>query len=139
MFIVEGLPSIVWAFFWLKLADERPAHASWLAPGEAASFQAVLDQEQQGITHVHNYRAAFFDPRVMKLSGMFMCFCSASYGLMMWLPGIVAEGAKQRPAMAGFLTSLPYLIAIFTMLIVSWMSDRSLRRKRYVVGSMFMG
>jgi sugar phosphate permease len=139
MFIVEGLPSIIWAFLWIRLADERPTEASWLPPHQAANFQAILDNEQRGIEHVHNYWAAFSDPRVMKLAGMFMCFSSASYGLMMWLPGIVSEGTKQRPAVAGFLTSLPYLIGVFSMLVVSWLSDRSLKRKRFVVGSMFVG
>jgi len=139
MFMVEGVPSILWAFVWLKLADERPADAKWLLPEQAAAVQAALDDEQRGIGRVRHYWAAFADPRVMKLAAMFTCFCSASYGLMMWLPGIVAEGAKQRPAAAGFLTSLPYTIAIFSMLAVAWASDRALRRKRYVAGSMFVG
>jgi sugar phosphate permease len=79
------------------------------------------------------------DPRVMKLAGMFLCFSAAAYGLMMWLPGIVSEGTKERPAMAGFLTSVPYLVAIPAMLLASWLSDRWLRRKEFVVGSMFLG
>jgi sugar phosphate permease len=139
MFIVEGLPSLLWAFGWWWLADERPTDAAWLLPAQAAAVQAALDQEQQTIGPVRGYVQAFGDWNVIKLSAMFTCFCSASYGLMMWLPGIVAEGARQRPAAAGFLTSLPYDIAIFSMLTVAWLSDRSLRRKRYVVGSMVVG
>jgi sugar phosphate permease len=139
MFIVEGAPSIVWAFVWLKLADERPADAKWLLPEQASAVQAALDDEQRAIGRMRDYWTAFADQRVMKLAAMFTCFCSASYGLTMWLPNIVAEGAKQRPAAAGFLTSLPYVIAIFSALAVAWASDRTLRRKRYVAGSMFIG
>ncbi|HUB25037.1 MAG TPA: MFS transporter [Tepidisphaeraceae bacterium] len=139
MFIVEGLPSVLWAFGWWWLADERPGDAEWLLPQEAAAVQAALDHEQQTIGPMRGYWQAFGDWNVIKLSAMFMCFCSASYGLMMWLPGIVAQGARQRPAAAGFLTSLPYDLAIFSMLAVAWLSDRTLRRKRYVVGSMVVG
>jgi len=139
MFILEGLPSIIWAFLWLKLAEEKPADAVWLLPDEAAAVQSALDEEQRSIPRINNYWAAFTDLRVMKLAAMFMCFCSASYGLTMWLPGIVAEGSRQRPAAAGFLTSLPYIISIFSTLAVAAASDRRQHRKRYVVGSMFIG
>jgi sugar phosphate permease len=139
MFILEGLPSIIWAFFWLKLADERPSEAKWLTAREAAAMQTQLDREQVGIKHVTHYWAAFSDIRVIFLSGMFLCFCSASYGLMMWLPGIVSEGTKQRPAISGLVSAIPYLIAIVTMLLVSWASDVTMQRKPYVFGSMLVG
>jgi sugar phosphate permease len=139
MFILEGLPSVIWAFLWLMLADEKPADARWLSPDERSAVQRKLDEEQREIGRVSGYFAAFSDARVVKLAAMYACFCSASYGLVMWLPGIVAEGTRQRPAAAGFLTSLPYVAAIFSMLAVSWASDRTLRRKRFVVGSMALG
>jgi sugar phosphate permease len=139
MFIVEGLPSIIWAFLWLWLVDERPSDASWLSADEVAAFQAALDGEQRDIRKVRDYRTAFADPRVIMLSAMFFCFCGAGYGLMMWLPGIVSEGTKQRPAIAGLLSAIPYVIAVFSMVLVSWASDRSLKRKPYVFGSMFIG
>lgn len=139
MFILEGLPSVVWAFLWLALADENPADAHWLSSREKSAIQQTLDEEQREIGPVSGYRAAFSDARVVKLAAMYACFCSASYGLVMWLPRIVAEGTQQRPAAAGFLTSLPYVLAIFSMLAVSWASDRTLRRKRFVVASMALG
>lgn len=139
MFVLEGLPSVIWAFLWLMLADENPTEASWLSVNEREAMQRKLDDEQREIGVVRGYLAAFSDVRVVKLAIVFACFCSASYGLVMWLPGIVAEGTRQRPAAAGLLTSLPYVLAIFSMLAVAWASDRALRRKPFVVGSMALG
>jgi sugar phosphate permease len=139
MFILEGLPSVVWAFFWPALAEERPADARWLSTCEQTAIQRKLDDEQREIGPVSGYLAAFSDPRVIKLAMMYACFCAASYGLVMWLPGIVAEGSRQRPAAAGFLTSLPYVFAVFSMLAVSWASDCTFRRKEFVVASMALG
>ncbi|HWH62555.1 MAG TPA: MFS transporter, partial [Ginsengibacter sp.] len=31
MFILEGLPAIIWAFFWWFLVDDKPKNAKWLA------------------------------------------------------------------------------------------------------------
>jgi sugar phosphate permease len=139
MFILEGIPSIVWAFVWLLLVDERPSDARWLSKEDAAAVQRNLDDEQLGIGPVAGYGAAFSDRRVIQLGVMFACLNSASYGLVMWLPGIVAEGTRRQPAAAGLLTSLPYFIAIFSMLAVSWASDRTLRRKEFVVASFAIG
>jgi sugar phosphate permease len=139
MFIIEGLPSALWAFGWLILAAEKPTDAGWLGPDEAAAIQERLDHEQRGIVHIHDYWAAFSDPRVIMLAIAFMGLNAASYGLMMWLPQIVEEGSHANPALAGLLTSLPYALAVFSMVAVAWASDRSLRRKRFVAGSMWIG
>jgi sugar phosphate permease len=142
MFIVEGLPSLLWAGLWMWLADERPAEARWMKPEEAAAVQEKLDAEQRAMPQVHNYLAAFADPRVVLLSLMYLCFSAASYGLTMWLPQIVEAATPPGPrrvTIAGLLTSVPYLVAIFSMLAVSYVSDRTLRRKPCVWGSMFVG
>ena len=34
MFIIEGLPAILWAFFWWRLIENRPREAKWLTPEE---------------------------------------------------------------------------------------------------------
>jgi len=136
MFIIEGLPSIIWAFLWLRIADERPAEADWLSPVQTASLLETLDEEQQHIASVSGYRAAFFDFRVLRLAAIFLCFCSASYGLMMWLPGIVEDGVGKRPFLVGVLTCMPYGVAIVAMIVTAWISDRTLRRKTFVVGSL---
>ena len=78
MFILEGIPSIIWAFIWLWLANDRPTDAKWLPHEEAERVQHVLDFEQQGIAKVKNYWAAFRLPRVIfsqssTFSGVLAC------------------------------------------------------------------
>src|SRR6476620_4295803 len=34
MFIWEGFPAIIWAFFWWRLVSDRPANATWLTREE---------------------------------------------------------------------------------------------------------
>src|SRR5688572_6403849 len=59
MFIIEGLPAIVWAFFWWRLVDDRPADAKWLTEQEKVALEAQMQKEQQGIKAVKNYGEAF--------------------------------------------------------------------------------
>ncbi|MDQ2831973.1 MAG: MFS transporter, partial [Chloroflexota bacterium] len=52
MFILEGLPSIIWAFIWLKVAANRPVDATWLTPGARQAVERALDREQEGLAKV---------------------------------------------------------------------------------------
>src|SRR5215212_676222 len=56
MFIMEGLPAIIWAFFWWKLVDDKPKNAKWLTENEKEVIDEHLQKEQQGIKPVKNYK-----------------------------------------------------------------------------------
>jgi MFS family permease len=139
MFILEGLPSVAWAFYWWVSADDRPAEASWLSPEEAAAVQHQLDIEQRDISAVKNYWAAFRDPRVILLSVMYFCWSIGTYGFVFWLPKVVKDGSGLNIAITGLLTSIPYFLSIGTMLVVSYWSDRLLNRKAFIWPAMIIG
>src|SRR5690606_9149640 len=52
MFIIEGLPAIIWAFIWWKLVIDEPKDAKWLSARDKADLYAELEKEQQGIKPV---------------------------------------------------------------------------------------
>src|SRR5690606_2580738 len=47
MFILEGLPAIIWAFFWWRLVNDKPANAAWLTTEEKDAVESALQKEQQ--------------------------------------------------------------------------------------------
>ena len=132
MFIVEGLPAVIWAFIWWRLADDRPGEAKWLSTQEKQDLQSALDAEQVGMTPVKNYAAAFRSPKVILLALQFFCWSIGVYGFVLWLPSILKQGAHMDMIEAGWLSALPYLAAVIAMLGVSWGSDKLQKRKRFV-------
>ena len=132
MFIVEGLPAVLWAFIWWRLADDRPSEAKWLSLQEKQDLQSALDAEQVGMTPVKNYAAAFRSPKVILLALQFFCWSIGVYGFVLWLPSILKQGAHMDMIEAGWLSALPYLAAVIAMLGVSWGSDKLQKRKRFV-------
>ncbi len=139
MFVLEGLPSIIWAVLWVILAQERPSDARWLEPDSAVRVQGLLDEEQRSMQHIRSYWAAFADHRVILLSLMYMSFSACGYGLMFWLPTIIKQATGDTMGMTGILSAVPYAVGMVVMMVVSYASDVTLRRKRFVVGSMFAG
>jgi len=132
MFIIEGLPAVIWAFIWWRLADDRPAQAKWLSQQEKDDLQAALAAEQVGLKPVKNYAEAFRSGKVITLSLQFFLWSVGVYGFVLWLPSILKQGAQMDMIEAGWLSSLPYLAAVIGMLVVSWFSDRLEKRKRFV-------
>ncbi|HBN8333595.1 TPA: MFS transporter [Pseudomonas aeruginosa] len=132
MFIIEGLPAVIWAFIWWRLVDDRPRQAAWLSGSEKRDLEDALAAEQQGIKPVKNYREAFRSPKVIVLSLQYFCWSIGVYGFVLWLPSILKHGANIDIIEAGWLSALPYLAAVIAMLGVSWASDRLQKRKRFV-------
>ncbi|MBF7143886.1 MULTISPECIES: MFS transporter [Pseudomonas] len=132
MFIIEGLPAVIWAFVWWKLADERPAQASWLKNEDRAALESALAAEQQGLKPMKNYAQAFRSPKVILLSAQYFCWSIGVYGFVIWLPSILKKGQSMDMVEAGWLSALPYLAAVVGMILCSWGSDRLQVRKHFV-------
>ncbi|WPP02088.1 MFS transporter [Pseudomonas sp. HR96] len=139
MFIIEGLPAIVWAFIWWRLVDERPADAKWLDDAQRQALDDALAAEQVGIKPVKNYAQAFRSGKVIVLSLQYFCWSIGVYGFVLWLPSILKQGAQMDMVEAGWLASVPYLAAALAMLLVSWGSDKLQRRKRFVWPPLLLG
>lgn len=132
MFIWEGLPAIVWAFFWWYLVKDKPEDATWLTQHEKDALESALQKEQQGIKPVKNYAAAFKSRVVILLCLQYAVWSIGVYGFVLWLPTIIKAASQMNIIKTGWLASLPYLFAILGMLSASYFSDKTLNRKVFV-------
>ena len=132
MFIWEGLPAIIWAFFWWFLVNDKPKDANWLTQNEKDALESALQKEQQGIKPVKNYVAAFKSKVVILLCLQYAFWSIGVYGFVIWLPDIIKKASQMNIVKTGWLSSLPYLFAIIGMLTVSYFSDKTLNRKAFV-------
>ena len=132
MFIWEGLPAIIWAFFWWRLVSDKPANATWLTQEEITSLDTVLQKEQQAIKPVKNYAAAFKSKVVILLCLQYALWSIGVYGFVIWLPSIIKAAPQMSIVETGWLSSLPYAFAVIGMITASHYSDKTLNRKIFV-------
>lgn len=132
MFIWEGLPAIIWAFFWWRLVNDKPATAKWLTEEETQAVETALQKEQQGIKPVKNYAAAFSSKVVILLCLQYASWSIGVYGFVIWLPSIIKAAPEMSIIKTGWLSSLPYAFAVIGMLTASYFSDKTLNRKIFV-------
>ena len=132
MFIFEGLPAIIWAFFWWRLVNDKPKDAKWLTESEKEALEQQLQLEQQGIKPVKNYAEAFRSRTVILLCLQYALWSIGVYGFVMWLPSIINAAPNSNIVTTGWLASVPYVLAIVAMLSASYFSDKTLNRKIFV-------
>jgi sugar phosphate permease len=139
MFIIEGAPAIIWAFFWWRLVDDKPKDAAWLSPKEKQALETQMQKEQQGIKPVKNYGEAFKSKVVILLCLQYALWSIGVYGFVMWLPSIIKAAPNMNIVDTGWLASIPYLFAIIGMLSASYFSDKTLNRKAFVWPLLLVG
>ena len=139
MFIIEGLPAVLWAFLWWRLVVDRPKDAGWLSDKEKSDLQAQLDLEQAAIKPVKNYGVAFRSKVVIMLCLQYALWCIGVYGFVIWLPSIINAAPDANIVSTGWLASVPYVLAITGMLTASYFSDKTLNRKLFIWPFLLIG
>lgn len=131
-FILEGLPSVAWALGWIILIKDKPSDARWLDVQAAERLEQQLAEEQTSLDPVKSVKQALLRGDVLLLSVQYFCWSLGIYGFVLWLPTIVRHGSSLSMGQTGLLSAIPYLAAIILMIVVSYLSDKTLRRKSLV-------
>jgi sugar phosphate permease len=139
MFIAEGIPAVIWAFIWWKIVNDKPRDAKWLTEQEKNDFEQQLAKEQEGIKPVKNYGEAFKSKPVILLSAQYFLWSIGVYGFVMWLPSIIKAAPNMDIVKTGWLSSVPYILAIILMLVASYFSDKTLNRNVFVWPFLLIG
>ena len=134
-FIVEGLPAVLWAFVWIAFVRDKPSQARWMPLEEVRQLEAAIAAQQQPIPGGDKDTSllrVLLSRNCLLLSAQYFWWSVGIYGFVLWLPTIVRQGASLSMGKTGLLSALPYVFAIFFLIIVGQLSDRTMRRKAFV-------
>jgi sugar phosphate permease len=131
-FILEGIPSVLWAFVWVMVARDRPGEAHWLSAEDSEQLTATLAQEQTALPAYKNLSATLRAPGVILLCVQYFFWSLGVYGLVQWIPVMIGVGSARGIETVGLLSAAPFLLGVILMLAVAHFSDRALNRKVFV-------
>ena len=120
LFILEGLPACVLAFFVLSYLPDRPSEANFLSPDEKALVTARLAADPK--TEKSSLTSVLLDGRVIALGFVNFGVLAGGYGAGLWLPQIIASMGFSVLA-TGFMIVVPYLVAVVVMILWGRSSD----------------
>lgn len=133
MFLIEGIPAIIWAFVFRALVADQPEQAKWLNTPERDAVVDVLAREQQAMPAMRgSFGEVLRSRNVVVLAIQYFLWSLGIYGFVFWLPTIIKAGSGQGIGLTGLLSGAPYALAVILMIINSRASDRSGNRNRFV-------
>ncbi len=140
MFIIEGIPAVIWAVAWWFMVQDKPEQSRWMSDEEKSALAAQLKKEQENIKAVRNYSEAFRNRNVILLCMQYFAWSIGVYGFVLWLPSILRNGRRWAWwKRAGWLSAVPYLVATIAMIVVSWASDKMQNHKLFVWQLLLIG
>jgi ACS family tartrate transporter-like MFS transporter len=140
LFILEGLPAVALGIFTFFYMTDRPAKANWLKPEERDWINNELETERLGKQASERVTVwqAFRQPNVILLSLALFAGNLNSYTFVFWLPTVIKNASGLSIRAATLYSGLPYAAGLIAMLVASYLSDRSGRRKFYTIAPMIL-
>jgi D-galactonate transporter len=138
LFLIEALPALVaGVLVFMKLPD-GPERAAWLAPDERQWLATRLEGEEQArlARERHSLREVFKDRRVLAFALLYFTMVINVYGLSFWVGEIVDKINGLSTVGKGFVTAIPYAVAIVGMIVIPRHSDRTGERKAHIAGAL---
>jgi MFS transporter, ACS family, tartrate transporter len=142
LLILEGIPAILFGFLTYFLLPSRPREAKFLTPDEKEWIQAELGREEQQKLEQRHYSAlqALANGRVWHLVLIYFGMMIGWYALNSWVPQLVKSlSSLYSNSMIGLLVTIPNLVGLAAMILVSRSSDRRLERRYHVAIPAMMG
>lgn len=137
LFVIEGIPAIIFGALILVFLPDSPRDAAWLSGPQRARLMTEL-----GVDRVKNEtpRAIPFS-QIGKTPGVLL-FCISSFlvglfltSLLFWIPKIVdSSGLSGSLFQTGLLVMIPYALSAVAMYVWACHSDRSDERRWHIAG-----
>jgi sugar phosphate permease len=134
MMISEGALPFVWFGAFNLLIYDHPRDARWISVDERNYLEGTLGRQSAELKCVNSEITlrSIFGPQLLLLNLIYFLRTSAELGFLMWLPSAVEDVRKLSNAAVGGLATLPFVVAIFAMLVNSWHSDKTGERRAHV-------
>ena len=135
LLILEGAPAIVCGAITYLLLPGGPQEARFLDPEEKEWIQAELQREEQQKFTQRSYSVlqALASGRVWVLVLIYFGITVAIYALNSWAPQLVRSlSSLYSNSTIALLVTIPSLVGLAAMILVSRSSDRTLERRYHV-------
>lgn len=138
IFILEGAPAIIFGIVTIFYLTDWPHQAKWLPTEEREWITKELEREKQAKQAAHSYHVweVLRQREVILLVLAYFFAVTSGYGFIFWLPTIVKKVSGLPDLVVTLISALPYCIALMTMLLAGWSSDRTGERRWHTAGLM---
>lgn len=127
LFLVQGLPTVVFGLVVLRYLPDAPATSTWLTPDEKAWIETELAREQAriGAPASHVVLGAFRNPRVLLLGAIGFLLIAVITTVILNAPLILQAATTLDTKLIGYLVALGGLLGAAAILVLGNHADRN--------------
>jgi ACS family tartrate transporter-like MFS transporter len=137
LLILEGAPALVCGVITALYLTDRPRDARWLEAAQRDWLMRELELEHARKTAVARISVlrSLGHRDVLLLAGAYFMGTVTSYGLTLWMPKMIQRFSGLNAVQTAILSIVPALVAVPTMLLIGWHSDRTNERRWHAAGA----
>jgi ACS family tartrate transporter-like MFS transporter len=141
MFILEGLPALVFGVLTLYRLTDRPREAGWLEPEERAWIEAEIEAErkQKAARCAFTVWQAIRNRNVVLLALALFSANIGVVGYLLWLPSTIQRASGFSPGISSAVSALPFAAGMVSVALVARSSDRTGERRLHTVLPLVLG
>lgn len=130
VFILEGIPAIIFGIITIFYLTDRPHQAQWMPEDERNWLSEELERERQEKKKARPVSVwqALHQREVVMLLTIYFLAVNAYYGFTFWLPSILKESGVSNLTVT-LISIVPFLLGLIAMLLVGWDSDKTGERR----------
>jgi MFS family permease len=128
LFVIEAIPSIILGVIVFFYLDDGIASSKWLSQDEKELLSNNI-QRDRSTKKSHTLGSAFKGGRVWFLGIIYFCLNIGGFGLIFWLPSIIKSMGVNDLIYIGFISAIPYGVAIASMILTGKHADFKRERR----------
>jgi MFS transporter, ACS family, tartrate transporter len=132
LFLIEGLPTVVFGLIALYVIVDGPKDAGWLTGEERRELLTVIADEPP--VGRQSFLVALRDKRTSGLAAVFFLLILGVLGPAYWMP-LILKSHGLSDAQVGWISAGPYLVAAVAMVLSSRLMDRTGGHVLYLAGA----
>ena len=146
LFIIEGVAALAVIVVCVPTISDRPEDAKWISKEEKEYLLEVLRaekaerqvalEEKRGAGAKASYKRLATDTNLWLMVALYICYTTGQYGYALWLPTFVKNLTKVNLTQVGWLSSLPFVVALPGLYLFGALSDKTGNRRLCVALSL---
>lgn len=129
VFIIEGMPAIVFGIITPWFLKDHPREAKWLGSDERQWLEEELSNEKRQKTGKMNAWRALKEPVVLRLAAALFLSNVGTSSLFLWMPSIMEKASGLDALRASVFSALPFAIGMAALITGGRSSDRTGERR----------
>lgn len=137
LFVIEAIPTVLLGIIVLFFLQEDYRKVGWLTEPERDRLGTLLAAERVDEAETP-LRKVFTSKLIWLLTAVYFSYNFALYGISFWLPTLIGDLGITDAVQVGFLSALPSLAAIVSMVTFGYLSDRAGERRKFIAAAFLL-